>query len=65
MLFYPHSSGRFWVRNGCEETTLLAMDFIKQQGDKRIYMQFMLIYPQIAGKVAGSGSKRIKTEQEV
>ena len=64
-LFYPHSSHRFWVRNGCKEVTLLAMDFIKQHGDKKIYMQFMLIYPQIAGKVAGSGSKRTKTEQEV
>ena len=42
------------------------MNIIKQQGDKRIYMQFMLVlYPQIGGKVTGSGSKRTKTEQEV
>ena len=41
----------FWVRNDYKETTLLAMKFIKRQGDKRIYMQFMLIYQQIAGKV--------------
>ena len=41
------------------------MNIIKQQGDKRIYMQFMLIYPQIGEKVTGSGSKRTKTEQEV
>ena len=51
MLFYPYSSRRFWFRNYCKETTLLAIKFIKQQGDKRIYMQFMLVYPQIAGKV--------------
>lgn len=33
------------------------MKFMKQQGDKRIYMQFMLIHPQIAGKVAAVGLK--------